>query len=1227
MINNGQLFRFLLSVIGTYILFTSGLSAQTEKIAFEKYGVEEGLPEEYVSSMVQDDQGFIWATTQNGLVKFDGYTIEVFRGNRENPDAIWSRNLSGGILKGSDGKLWIGSSSNSGGLTSFDPRTEKFTNFLPDLNDPTKTPYPNCNVLFEDIDKNIWFNSFLENGEENLLCKYEPKTNQIYRYPYAVGRRYNDIVLNFSLAESKKDSSIWLITQDKSLMRYARDLDKFELVFEKSDIIPGTTVRDSIQDITPAGKSGLIPMGNNQNVYLWDPIARKVANSFSFPNHIDGQWIGSAFEDKKGNFWISSEGHLTRINPKESEREDYKFGEGDLMFNGGTSDVISIIPLIHDTAYIWFQIRANGQPNESLMRYDLKMKEFQWFDEKFNVESNQVELAGRMQMLKDNTGLLWLGTRPNLYKQNPKTNQIELFRHDSKDPTSIPSDTINRLFEDSKKRLWIGTQSGLSLKQSENNFQQFFFKDDDSSSNVFGNINKIYEDSKGQIWVIGDNDLFRMAKDQKSFERVQSLIKSDFVVNILEDKNGNIWVCVWNQGVYVIDGNTTQIIHKFGPDTKDDHGLLSATVFVTYLDSRGNMWIGDPRDNEFGLFKYIENENRFIHYYFDATDSLSLGDNEISFLAEDDLGRMWVGADGGLSLYDHEKDIFYRNSDDLNLPSVHAVAKEGDGKMWFWAYSGGGLGLVGPDVNTVQMFGEKEGLLHNDMAVGSYLSKDDRGNLWLPNQRGLSVFDTNTKTFKNYFIKDGFQEYGRRYATQIAYDGDVWIGGRNGLSRIDPDRLLEKDSIVPAVLITSMGIMDSIYEAPDGNIFDKAVSYTDKISLQHWQKDLSFEFVALHYLRSEDNLYSWKLENYDTKWSTPSKDRQVSYTNLSPGKYVFRVKGSNADGIWNEEGARIEITIAPPWWLNWWAYVIYAFIAGLIGIQIHKYQRAYTLRIAREKTQKKELEQAKEIEKAYTDLKATQSQLIQSEKMASLGELTAGIAHEIQNPLNFVNNFSEVNSELIEEMKEELEKGNLDEVQAIAKDIDDNEKKIMFHGKRADSIVKGMLQHSSTSIGKKEPTEINALADEYLRLAYHGLRAKDKSFNATMKTNFDESIGDINIISQDIARVILNLITNAFYVVDEKKKAGTENYEPSVTVNTKKEGQNVEIKVIDNANGIPEKILEKIFQPFFTTKPSGKGTGLGLSLSYDIVKAHGGELKVETKEGEGTEFTIILPNS
>jgi two-component system NtrC family sensor kinase len=280
----------------------------------------------------------------------------------------------------------------------------------------------------------------------------------------------------------------------------------------------------------------------------------------------------------------------------------------------------------------------------------------------------------------------------------------------------------------------------------------------------------------------------------------------------------------------------------------------------------------------------------------------------------------------------------------------------------------------------------------------------------------------------------------------------------------------------------------------------------------------------------------------------------------------------------------------------------------------------------RKKTQEKE-----ELQHAIADLKSTQAQLIQSEKMASLGELTAGIAHEIQNPLNFVNNFSEVNTELIEEMKAEIKAGNIEEVILIANDIKDNEEKINHHGKRADAIVKGMLQHSRTTSGQKEPTDINALADEYLRLSYHGLRAKDKSFNAIMQTYFDESLGKINVIPQDLGRVILNLFTNAFYSLKEKQKLKNEEYKPMVSVTTKAlkpaiKGMAVEIRVKDNGVGIPKETLEKIFQPFFTTKPTGQGTGLGLSLSYDIIaKGHGGKMTVETKEGEFAEFIIQLP--
>ena len=271
------------------------------------------------------------------------------------------------------------------------------------------------------------------------------------------------------------------------------------------------------------------------------------------------------------------------------------------------------------------------------------------------------------------------------------------------------------------------------------------------------------------------------------------------------------------------------------------------------------------------------------------------------------------------------------------------------------------------------------------------------------------------------------------------------------------------------------------------------------------------------------------------------------------------------------------------------------------------------------------VKQKDELEKALVDLKATQAQLIQSEKLASLGELTAGIAHEIQNPLNFVNNFSEVNTELVDELQQAIDQGKMTEAKELANDIKENEQKIVYHGKRADVIVKSMLHHSRSSSGIKEPTDINVLADEYLRLAYHGLRAKDKSFNALMKTDFDEKIGTIDIIPQDIGRVILNLITNAFHAVAEKKKEQGDGYEPTVSVITKTINGNTQVRVKDNGNGIPDKVRDKIFQPFFTTKPTGEGTGLGLSLSYDIIKAHGGELKMETKEKEGAEFIITLP--
>jgi signal transduction histidine kinase len=414
----------------------------------------------------------------------------------------------------------------------------------------------------------------------------------------------------------------------------------------------------------------------------------------------------------------------------------------------------------------------------------------------------------------------------------------------------------------------------------------------------------------------------------------------------------------------------------------------------------------------------------------------------------------------------------------------------------------------------------------------------------------------------------------------------------------------------------------------------QSIEDTRELHLQYNQNNIAFSFSTTDYREPELMKYYSMLENYDNVWREPGVEKSSNYFNVPPGHYVYRVKAYNSDGVRVETS--ITIIINPPWWRTWWAYSLYTLIALSIIFAIYRYQKQRIIRNERQKTQLKELAQAKEIEKAYHELSATQAQLIQSEKMASLGELTAGIAHEIQNPLNFVNNFSEVNKELLLELRDEIEKGNFDEVKTLAADVIDNQEKINYHGKRADAIVKGMLQHSRTNTGQKELTDINALADEYFRLTYHGLRAKDKSFNASMRTDFDPKLEKVSIIPQDIGRVFLNLFNNAFYAVTEKRKGllspeggnprPQKEYEPTVSVSTKKVNGKIEIRIRDNGNGIPSEILDKIFHPFFTTKPTGEGTGLGLSLSYDVIKAHGGELQaINLPGGEGAEFIILLP--
>jgi len=1212
--------------------------AQLPKIPFEKYGVAEGLPEEVAITPLQDDKGFIWFGTQNGLVKYDGYRFKVYKAAIDKSDStsLHMRSQFGGLLKARDGKIWI--SGESGGITSFDPVKEIFRNFYPSGNATQGGDRMFSSLLFEDEAGDIWFTAGSSLISQFTTFRLNPETGIIKDYRDLSGNARS--IFNRQFGAAAASGTVWVLDDKNNLNELNHQKDSFEIVIPAGKDILQSGKADTIRQISKASENRLLLTGTH-GLYVFDSKNKKIVKSYVHqPGMANGiaDSVAYAVEDLNWQYWVVyRKGILSLIDPVSDNIQTFTYGSDQLPYQKGITELRFFIVAAQNKEGILFQAGSGWGKQQFFIHYDFAKKTFSFYDYNFNLPGNPLpQNLFRYWSLQDRTGLLWLGTRPGLYKQAPKKQQMDLFRFRADEPDGLPSDTIQYLFEDSKKRVWIGTANGLALYQADQDNFEVFRNNPSNSSSISNNaITTVQEDADGNIWVGTQNGMNQFQESTGNFKRYfYSPKEINTCTFIFPDKQQRLWLSIRNKGVFVLDKNAGSIVKSFVPDDKNPASLSSKQIDVFYQDSRGNIWLGDRGDNQFGLYRLNEREDGFTHYLPVSGDSTSVSSNEISFIAEDGKQRLWIGTDGGLNLYDYEQNNFtvYRST---VLSSTNFFTTDKNGEPWFGTYSSGGLVSVNVEKGIITNYDESKGLLQNDLVSGQNgrIVKDEFGRFWLPTQRGLSVFDPETKSFVSYYEKDGFQPYDRRYVTIATSDGIIWIGGSHGLNRILPANLLKKDTTLPSIVITDVTINDSLYSKPDGTIFKQSVAYTNAIELEYWQKDLSFDFVALHYLRSEDNQYSWKLENYDKNWSAPSKERRASYTNLTPGKYVFRVKASNADGVWNEEGISMTITILPPWWLTWWAYTIYVLLF-LGALRIFSLWRERRLRREKEQLQNKVEERTSELKKSLESLKSTQNQLIQSEKMASLGELTAGIAHEIQNPLNFVNNFSELSTELIDEMNEELEKGELDEAKSIASDIKQNLEKINHHGKRADNIVKGMLAHSRKSSGEKILTDINALADEYLRLSYHGIRAKDKSFNASYKTEFDADLPKVSVIPQDIGRVLLNLINNAFQACTERltlseaevsRSAGELSKNPLVTVSTARVPGGIKITVSDNGPGIPEEIKDKIFQPFFTTKPAGQGTGLGLSLSYDIVKAHGGELTLDSNEEVGTQFTIKIP--
>jgi signal transduction histidine kinase/sugar lactone lactonase YvrE len=929
--------------------------------------------------------------------------------------------------------------------------------------------------------------------------------------------------------------------------------------------------------------------------------------------------VRAFLEDSHGNFWVGTGHGLQRMNRKDGTFERMAVDAG--MPYAPGEEVRAEIPVysIHEDKKggLWVGTIGDSNYPSHLLRYDPDSRSSQIFPTQVSAWT----------LCESSDGTMWLasaGLNGKVLKLRPKGTTYDLYTGHFLQDAFDHSDLAKEL----SARLVNGPENMAIDPITGNYWLQLVIGNPPSTEGVAVMANFDPKNNKTTFHELkGLNPVFDF-----------NVLASQFGVSgMVVDKNGTLWgsLPAGNIGIFNYDPATKQIKHYLH-DPADSTSITSNEIVTLMQDSRGDIWAATFQN---GVNRISPATGKITHFHFNTGD-FGQTDEPIALMEAND-GKIWVGGELSYEGISYIAIIDPREStmEKLDLPdmgtfrAIYSMAQSPKNGMVVFAIANHGIGVYKPDDGRSPfVFMDSDSGLPFEFAAGVVCDED--GFFW--------VADIDTPTFYKFGeVQDDFVFSGQDiYAAEWRRNGMIGPNGHiyflswaDGWLEIDPAMIRpEEISASSKVTLVDLYILGEKQKPGLSAALKEPIWQTHKIYLPSSAETFGFRFTDFNFQKSSAQ-FLYRLYPYETTWQRSGNSPSANYYKIPSGEYTFEVKSSAYVNRDNGGIATLQIVVLPPWWKTWWAYGAYSVMLVSGVFLADRFQRKRLLDKAAAEAKEKELEQAREIEKAYQELKATQTQLIQSEKMASLGELTAGIAHEIQNPLNFVNNFSEVNAELIDEMTNEIEKGNLEEAKAIARNIHENEMKIISHGKRADSIVKSMLHHSRSSSGTKEPTDINALASEYLRLAYHGLRAKDSTFNATMTTDFDEKIGTIQVIPQDIGRVILNLITNAFHAVSQKKNSvegnpGSVDYVPTVTVGTKLEDGHVNITVKDNGDGIPPDIVEKIYQPFFTTKPTGQGTGLGLSMSYDIItKGHGGEIKVATEVGNYAIFTIVLPLS
>jgi signal transduction histidine kinase/ligand-binding sensor domain-containing protein len=1283
-----------LAVITTLMilqLMSATIESKARDIEVEYISISDGVVSPTVNDVIQDRYGFIWIGTTNGVQKFDGYKFETFKNVSGNPKSLQSNEVWG-LMEDKNHDIWV---STALGVSKYDRRNNEFINYsfssqfniaegsvlafntILDSHGMLWATTQNMGLVYYDRDTDTWeFAKYEIAGQEQLL--------------------HNGTVLG--MTEDSK-GGLWFGCSTYGLMHRKNGENTFKII--PTDQFGEVNFASDEHHITAihADNEDVIWITTRNGVFKYYPEKGTITVIKEYDEaqlNVWNHW-NRILPDQQGNIWIANNFRGILKFEGNSDRYEEISIAGKLKMKGLGWNITFTYFIIDRSGIFWFGTREQGlmkydpvnkpfsfyahdssnplslSPNGvygilaseikpgviyvgsrggGLNIFDPQKQTF----EKVTFKAEDDMFGGSVRSVAESKdGTLWLGTwGDGMIQLDRNKKEVKRYRYIPESAVSISDNRVRVIKEDKQGRFWVGTNDGLNIFDPETgHFQRIASKMTRSyPKSIIDEVEELASSGQqiGIIEKVGDLQNITLPIEIKiggtyfvmsvGEGTIDGMVDYGWIENAAKD---SIWrFGSFDESYYAGGASKNRISIR---EVSLEPGMYNLR-YISDDSHSYNKW-NTPAPEQttlYGIVLVKPADESQIQSFQNALSGnqreMMISGNNISDI---EIGQnyVWISANGnGLNRIDPNIDEvkFYShepgNEQSLNSNMIYDVHQDSRGMIWLATSEG--INKLDPVTDIITRYSEEDGLPTN---LTEAIIEGDNDEMWIATQNGLSQLVRNETlgkvTFINYNSTDGLGgDVFLSLAATRSSDGRFYFGGDHGLTTFSD---IAANNIPPDMVFSNFLISNkSVFDMGDESPLTTNLQNTESIELSFSQNNLSFEFAALHYANPAKNQYAHFLKGYDEDWIYDNRNF-AAYTNLDPGEYEFMIRASNAYGIWNEDGKSIKITIMSPWWRTMWAYGAYFIILVLGVFTFDRVQRQRLIQRERKLAQQKELKQAKEIEKAYENLKATQSQLIQAEKMASLGELTAGIAHEIQNPLNFVKNFAEVNQELLAEMQEEMEKQNYDEVKAIANSITENEKKITYHGSRADSIVKGMLQHSRSSNGQKEPTDINALADEYLRLSYHGLRAKDKSFNAEFKTDFDPSVPKIEVVPQDIGRVLLNLINNAFYAVDKKAKEGINGYKPEVIVSTKLspiEGlpngtagglKGLKISVKDNGPGIPEDIKDKIFQPFYTTKPTGHGTGLGLSLSYDIITiGHKGLLGVNTTPGQGSEFIIKL---